>query len=356
MKLYKKSMLLLLCLAVFIFVSSLAGCNSGIPIVLNKDGITSFRIRDFCGLEKEISVTDRNKIIDMFNSANVRIELSKQMTGCTRGIKITYSNGDKVEAYFDAEDIYYSTNNSKFIMCKIDKDMCDLLRETFDKADLIPKEGITGFTITNFKDIEKVIGDDSDRNKIIDTLNGLKFGETINCCSDGDVIKITYANGYAIRLYGDGQLFSISTTYSQPMLCISDKNVYKIISDIYKKAGFDGIENKEKMIKDIIKENPEDITKIVFSNRIDKTVTKKEDIAKIMQLVNAFKLKELPKKYAKHFIQATGKFYAGEKEVLSIDFGYPVNINGIPYTYENDILDHQVYTIANFLEKNNISK
>ncbi|MBU3179246.1 hypothetical protein KPL47_23415 [Clostridium estertheticum] len=100
---------------------------------IDKNNITSFKVRNMKGEEKEIkNQSDRDNLIDLINSLKISKSGVELRDGIGFGVIIIYSNGEKFLASFLASSMVYSIDD-KSIYCDIDKNIVDDLRNCYDK-------------------------------------------------------------------------------------------------------------------------------------------------------------------------------------------------------------------------------
>ncbi|MBW9153236.1 hypothetical protein [Clostridium estertheticum] len=100
---------------------------------IDKNNITSFKVRNMKGEEKEIkNQSDRDNLIDLINSLKVTKSGVELRDGIGFGVIIIYSNGEKFSASFLASSMVYLIDD-KSICCDIDKNIVDDLRNCYDK-------------------------------------------------------------------------------------------------------------------------------------------------------------------------------------------------------------------------------
>ncbi|MBU3173535.1 hypothetical protein [Clostridium estertheticum] len=100
---------------------------------IDKKNITSFKVRNMKGEEKEIkNQSDRDNLIDLINSLKVTKSGVELRDGIGFGVIIIYSNGEKFSASFLASSMVYLIDD-KSICCDIDKNIVDNLRNCYDK-------------------------------------------------------------------------------------------------------------------------------------------------------------------------------------------------------------------------------
>ncbi|MBX4264938.1 hypothetical protein [Clostridium estertheticum] len=100
---------------------------------IDKNNITSFKVRNMKGEEKEIkNQSDRDNLIDLINGLKITKSGVELRDGIGFGVIIIYSNGEKFSASFMASSMVYSIDD-KSICCDIDKNIVDDLRNCYDK-------------------------------------------------------------------------------------------------------------------------------------------------------------------------------------------------------------------------------
>ncbi|MCB2308132.1 hypothetical protein LGL08_08100 [Clostridium estertheticum] len=100
---------------------------------IDKNNITSFKVRNMKGEEKEIKTqSDRDNLIDLINSLKITKSGVELRDGIGFGVIIIYSNGEKFSASFLASSMVYLIDD-KSICCDIDKNIVDDLRNCYDK-------------------------------------------------------------------------------------------------------------------------------------------------------------------------------------------------------------------------------
>lgn len=100
---------------------------------VDKHNISSFKMHNIRGEVKEIkNKSDRDKIIDLINNVKVTKSGVEPREGVGVGVIITYKNGKKFSASFLASTMTYSTDDSKFTWCDVDKNIVDELRNYYD--------------------------------------------------------------------------------------------------------------------------------------------------------------------------------------------------------------------------------
>ncbi|MCB2358124.1 hypothetical protein [Clostridium estertheticum] len=100
---------------------------------IDKNNITSFKVRNMKGEEKEIkNQLDRDNLIDLINRLKITKSGVEQRDGIGFGVIIIYSNGEKFSASFLASSMVYLIDE-KSICCDIDKNIVDDLRNCYDK-------------------------------------------------------------------------------------------------------------------------------------------------------------------------------------------------------------------------------
>ena len=218
-----------------------------------------------------------------------------------------------------------------------------------NKFGSIDKDHITSFKIMNIMGQEKEIKNKSDRDRLIDLINSVKVTK-----SD---VELRYGIGFGVILkYSNGEKFSAnflattmvySTNDNKATWCEVDKNLVDILRATYDETKVKGIDNNERKIKEIVPIKYADVTKIIFTGNAGKTLENKEDIAKIMSLIDQYTIKQVPKEFPSDGHNISAKFFIGSKEVMNIDFINPIRINGKSYEYKNKQLGNK--TINDFL-------
>lgn len=130
---------------------------------IDKYDITSFKIRNIDGMEKEIkNKSDRDRLIDIINSIKVTKNDVELGAGDSFNITIKYSDGENFSANYLSNCMSYSTDNNKNVTsCNIDKDIVGELRTTYNKTQVDgidnTERKIKDIVQINYNDITKII-------------------------------------------------------------------------------------------------------------------------------------------------------------------------------------------------------
>lgn len=225
---------------------------------------------------------------------------------------------------------------------------CNNQNKQHNKFGFIDKNDITSFKVHNIIAEEKEIKSKSDRDKIIDLINNLNITKSNvePVIGMGFGVIIAYSNGekFSASFMGPTMIYS---TDDNGTWCKIDRNLDDILRSTYNETKVEGIDNAERKINEIVPIKYNDITKIIFTGNVNKTVENKESIIEIMNLIDGYVIKQEPQEFPVNGFNVSSQFFIGNKEVMNINFVNPIRINGKSYEYTNKQLG--AITINDFL-------